>query len=150
MCNYLKSECEAAKKDSSLCPTYELTGWHGRFYRVNLSVVNDGLIPFETFLAAFIESAKQFSLPDVKGWRKEWRIIRKEVKRLYPTLPDYEQDSKDIDAILEKGQYASHHSRAYNEKYRPHYRLIERNIFERMLLPLINKQVISPHPCQST
>lgn len=39
--------------------------------------------------------------------------------------------------ILDQGKYASHHSIAYNEAYHPHYRLIEKTIFEKELLPLI-------------
>lgn len=40
-------------------------------------------------------------------------------------------------AILNQGQFASHHSAAFNEAYHPHYRLIEKTIFEIELLPLL-------------
>ena len=32
-----------------------------------------------------------------------------------------------------------HHSRAFNEAYHPHYRIVRRDIFEKEILPLINK-----------
>lgn len=137
MRNYLVQECEEAKKDINPCPDYELTGSHGRFYRVNLSVINDGRVPMNTFLNAFMKSAAQFSLPKVEDWKKEWIAIEKCIKELGYQFPDQAQDSAAIMNILEQGQYASHHSIAYNEAYHPHYRLIEKTIFEKELLPLI-------------
>lgn len=137
MRNYLEQECEEAKKDPNPCPDYELTGSHGRFYRVNLSVINDGRVPMITFLNAFMKSAAQFSLPKVEDWKEEWIAIEKCIKELGYQFPDQAQDSAAIMNILDQGQYASHHSIAYNEAYHPHYRLIEKTIFEKELLPLI-------------
>ncbi len=137
MRNYLEQECEEAKKDSNPCPDYELTGSHGRFYRVNLSVINDGRVPMDIFLSAFMKSAAQFSLPKVEDWKQEWIAIEKCIKDLGYRFPDQAQDSAAIMNILDQGQYASHHSTAYNVAYHPHYRLIEKTIFEKELLPLI-------------
>lgn len=137
MRNYLEQECEEAKKDINPCPDYELTGSHGRFYRVNLSVINDGRVPMNTFLNAFMKSAAQFSLPKVEDWKEEWIAIEKCIKELGYQIPDQAQDSAAIMNILDQGKYASHHSIAYNEAYHPHYRLIEKTIFEKELLPLI-------------
>lgn len=58
----------------------------------------------------------------------------------YACLPDFEADSEAIRALLKEGQYASHHSRQYENAYHPHYRLIEREIFEKELLPLIQAE----------
>lgn len=137
MRRYLAAECEEARNDTTLCPPYELTGHHGRFYRVSLSVINDGSVPFDTFMDAFMQSASQFQLPDVKTWEQEWDVICGEARRLYPNLPEFSQDSAAIKQILSEGKYASHHSEQYNKAYHPHYRLIERNIFETQLMPLI-------------
>ncbi|GEM_PF-170709 len=137
MRNYLEQECEEAKNDPNPCPDYELTGSHGRFYRVNLSVINDGRVPLNTFLKAFMKSATQFSLPKVDDWKKEWINIEQSVLELGYRFPEQSQDSAAIMSILNQGQYASHHSAAYNEAYHPHYRLIEKSIFEEELLPLL-------------
>ncbi len=137
MREYLKQECEEAKGDVNLCPDYELTGHHGRFYRVNLSLINDGIIPFETFLSAFIKSAETYALPDLDDWKTEWNRILSVITRVAPDLPSFDEDKALIDKILADGNYASHHSERYNAKYHPHYRLIERNIFESEILPLI-------------
>lgn len=137
MKNYLQRECENAKSDVSVCERYEKTGWHGRFYRVDLSVINDGSVPFDIFLDAFLESAASFSLPDLDEWKQEWAVIEGEIHKLYPNLPDYETDKAGIDELLESGHYASHHSGQYNESYHPHYRLIEASIFENRILPYL-------------
>lgn len=137
MRRYLAAECEEARNDTTLCPPYEQTGHHGRFYRVSLSVINDGSVPFDTFMDAFMQSASQFQLPDVKTWEQEWDVICGEARRLYPNLPEFSRDSAAIKQILAEGKYASHHSEQYNKAYHPHYRLIERNIFETQLMPLI-------------
>lgn len=137
MKNYLLRECEVAKSDVSVCELYEKTGWHGRFYRVDLSVINEGIIPFDVFLNAFLESAESFSLPDLDQWKQEWAVIEGEIHKMYPDLPGYEADKAGIDELLESGHYASHHSEEYNKAYHPHYRLIEKGIFEKEIIPYI-------------
>ncbi len=137
MKNYLASECEQAKDDANLCPDYELTGWHGRFYRVNLSLINDGKIPFDAFLAAFIKSAEQFMLPDLEDWKMEWNMILAEIEKVAPGLESFAEDKEAVEDLLANGEYASHHSDLYENAYKPHYRLIERSIFESEILPML-------------
>lgn len=135
---YLRSECAEAESDVDPSPAYVKTGWHGRFYRVNLSVINDGCVPFDTFLKAFLESARCFTLPSMEEWGREWAMIEDVVRSCgYAMLPDFEADSEAIKDLLERGEYASHHSLRYEKAYHPHYRLIEKEIFERNLLPLL-------------
>ena len=141
MASYLRSECDEAKADADGSPYYVKTGWHGRFYRVNLSVINDGKVPFDTFLNAFVESARSFTLPSVNDWSQEWAEIEKVFVSCGYKVPDYKADSKAIKALLKDGKYASRHSQAYNDAYHPHYRLIEKSIFEEQLLPLINNTI---------
>ena len=54
-------------------------------------------------------------------------------------LPDYDQEKQFIDSILSVGKYAISHSSDYREAYHPHYRIVERRIFEDELKPLIEK-----------
>lgn len=137
MRNYLQRETQEAREDVDPSPAYVATGWHGRFYRVNLSVINNGQVPFETFFAAFAQSAAQFVLPQISDWAQEWAVILEEVKALNLPLPDMEADAQYIRDLLDKGEYASHHSTRYEQAYHPHYRLIEAQIFEQQILPLI-------------
>lgn len=150
MANYLRSECEEAKSDVDPSPYYVKTGWHGRFYRVNLSVINDGRISFDMFMQAFMESARSFTLPTIEEWRREWKEIESVLKESgYSDVPDYKADSQAIEVLLNEGRYASHHSVAYNKAYHPHYRLIEKAIFEQQLLPEINKTNPGSLDCDS-
>ena len=53
------------------------------------------------------------------------------------------QDIKQfIDSILTVGRYAISHSPEYREAYRPHYRIVERSIFEREILPQIEQKTM--------
>ena len=50
-------------------------------------------------------------------------------------LENFEEDLKMIHSVLEQGKYAVHHSEIYNSEYQPHYRIIEKTIFEEEILP---------------
>ena len=52
---------------------------------------------------------------------------------------DYDREKQFIDSILSVGKYAISHSSDYREAYHPHYRIVERRIFENELMPLIEK-----------
>jgi hypothetical protein len=49
------------------------------------------------------------------------------------------EDSAEIEALIQGGDYVMHHSKRFNDYYQPHYRIIERNIFETEILPLLNQ-----------
>lgn len=76
-------------------------------------------------------------MPDIDDWKHRWAEIEEIIYRKGLSLKDMDKDAADIHSLLESGQYASHHSRAYEETYYPHYRLIERSIFEAEILPLL-------------
>lgn len=42
-----------------------------------------------------------------------------------------------ISEILRQGKYVMHHSREFNETYDLYYRIIDKQLFEKELLPLI-------------
>lgn len=137
MTNYLRSECESAKTDVDPSPYYVKSGWHGRFYRVNLSVINEGKVPFDVFLSAFMESARNFVLPEIEDWSKEWTVIEEVFRERGYEVPGFSEDSTAISNLLKIGEYASHHSEQYEKAYHPHYRLIEKSVFEDKILPLL-------------
>ncbi|MDR1919350.1 MAG: hypothetical protein LBQ65_06860 [Tannerellaceae bacterium] len=119
----------------------EPTGWEGNFYRVNLSVIKTGRVPYPVYLDAFFRSVNGISPPPVSQWAKEWERIESVIRSMPLALPDYEADSKEIAERLAKGEYTGHHSQAFEAHYAPHYRIISKEIYEREILPLIhNKQ----------
>ena len=52
-------------------------------------------------------------------------------------LENFEKDLEMIHSVLEQDKYAVHHSEIYNSEYHPHYRIIEKSIFEKEILPLL-------------
>lgn len=138
--NYLLAECKAAKGENDLHADYEPTGIHGRFCRVNLSVVNDGRVPFDVFFAAFMQSARRFVLPSVAEWAKEWKEISRELRKHKRRIANFDADCAAIDAMLAAGKYVVHHSKQYSDAYHPHYRLIETSIFEQQIKPLLQSK----------
>ena len=132
--NFLRRELAA---DAFPGAQYEKTGAGGNFYRVNLSVVKSGLVPFDKFVSAFVRSANSVKAPTIEHWTEKWHGIRDEIADMNPRPARFEEGSAAIDSLLARGQYAFHHSRAYNRAYQPHYRIISRDIFEAEILPML-------------
>ncbi len=134
---YLQSELSLSDEFSG--EYYEPTGADSCFYRVNLSVVRDSVIPYDVFFDAFIRSTKNVCFPTIEEWRKEWKQVERIVAKSEFRPDGFSADSAAIAQLLDSGEYVMHHSRRYSEAYHPHYRVFERRIFETELLPLIEK-----------
>ena len=118
-------------------PMYEASAERTAYYRVSLAAIKSGLVSYEVFFSAFIRSVTALPGVDVSDWAKEWASIEKIIRSMSLDLPNYEEDARAIEALLAQGYYAVHHSKAYNLHYQPHYRLIEKKIFEKEILPLL-------------
>ena len=118
-------------------PMYEASVERSAYYRVSLAAIKSGLVSYEVFFSAFIRSVTALPGVDVSDWAKEWASIEKIIRSMSLDLPNYEEDARAIEALLAQGYYAVHHSKAYNLHYQPHYRLIEKKIFEKEILPLL-------------
>lgn len=135
--NYLRKEL--AEMGETHCPYYEQTGYSANFYRVNLSLIKQGIIPFDLFFDAFIRSVIDTRPISLDQWRSEWQQVDSIIAAMNLHLPNYEADRAALNALLAQRKYVVHHSATYNSAYHPHYRLIQRNIFQTNLLPLIPK-----------
>ncbi len=131
--NYLRRELDSYTKIAG--PYFEPTGWEGNFYRVNLSVIKQGLVSYEDFFSAFVRSVQGITPMPVSEWKKEWECILKIIEKEYPHIPELEYDGRFISALLDSGGYVVHHSENFEKKYAPHYRIIEKSVFEREILP---------------
>ena len=131
--NYLMRELSEMREASAVY--YEPTGNEGRFVRVHLSAVADGLIPADQLLDAFVRSANMVKAET--DWEAEWKAVVGTITKYGIQVQGFEDAS-----LLEKAsrdRQAVHHSRAYNAAYHPHYRIVERSIFEEELMPLIKE-----------
>jgi hypothetical protein len=67
-------------------------------------------------------------------------VIIGTIDQMQLKLPQYEEDKLSIDSILNAGKYAISHSPSYREAYHPHYRIVEKSIFEREIKPIIDRK----------
>lgn len=132
---YLREELKQVTRMD--VPMYEASAERAAYYRVSLAAIKSGLVSYEVFFSAFIRSVTALPGVDVSDWAKEWASIEKIIRSMSLDLPNYEEDALAIEALLAQGYYALHHSKAYNLHYQPHYRLIEKKIFEKEILPLL-------------
>ena len=124
---------ELAKVDRLDVPLYEPTGCKGNYYRVSLAAIASGKVQADALLSAFLRSVRMVQPSEVAAWVKEWELIEGIIATMRLSLPNYDADAKAIAAMLAEGHYAVHHSRVYNEHYAPHYRIIAKDIFEKVL-----------------
>ena len=128
---YLVRELSEMGKIQS--PYFETTGSQGDYVRVYLSAVSDSLITAEQLLDAFVRSANLWQEPTV-SWLEKWEAIFSIIQVNKIELEGFETDLPLLTEAAQNNQ-AVHHSRRYNEAYHPHYRIVERSIFEIELKP---------------
>ena len=122
-------------------PIYEKTGYKGNFYRVNLSLIKDGIVPYNTFFPAFVESVQGITPPSGEEWMKTWNQIDSVIKAKKLHFPDEVTDRNELQKQFAEGNYIAHHSRRFNDSVHFHYRIISRDNFETIILPLIEKSM---------
>ena len=97
------------------------------------------------------EELNTISLDDLMPWYYEpcgidssyYRVSIKiigTIDQMKLDLPNYQEDKQFIDSVLYVGKYAISHSPDYREAYHPHYRIVERNIFEKEIKSLIDQK----------
>ena len=128
---YLDEELNTTSLDDLMPWYYEPCGIEGNYVRVSLRTVKEGIIQENLLLDAFIRSANNKERPSIDSWREQWHKIIVTIEQMNLNLPSYSEDKQFIDSILSAGKYAISHSPEYREAYHPHYRIVERNIFER-------------------
>ncbi len=114
---------------------YEAIGARGDYVRVSLKCVKHGLISADELLQAFLDSAAARQEPAV-DWATKWDAIVAVVDEVKPGLGSASEREMLREASVKK--QAVHHSQAYNEAYRPHYRIVHHTIFEMLLKPSID------------
>ncbi|MBP5560378.1 MAG: hypothetical protein J6X70_01045 [Muribaculaceae bacterium] len=133
---YLDEELETATLDELQPWYFEPCGIDGRYVRVSLRAVKEGLITEEQLLDTFVRSANGDRRP-VETWRARWQDIIAIIDQMAPNLPHYAEDRQFIDDILDTGKYAISHSPDYRDAYHPHYRIVEESIFDQEIAPYL-------------
>lgn len=135
---YLKREL--AETDIFAGPAYEPTGFRGNFYRVNIGLIADGTIPYDTFFSNFVKSVQGIEAPDSAYWMNIWNRIDNEINKMDWRFENEEADRSALNEQFEEGNFIVHHSRAYNDSVKFHYRIISRDRFHADILPLIKSK----------
>ena len=142
--SYLESELRTFREDLDSARydapgiLYYPVGEQGNYVRVDLSVILDGLVGEDAYLNAFVRSANEGKRLTEEQWIAKWEEVEKVIRKRFADIPDAEKDLNRIDALVEKGDLIMHHSDVFSEAYNPHYRIIERDIFEKEIKPLID------------
>ena len=126
---YLLTELQTAATDTVQNPYYEPVGAQGRYVRVYLRCVNEGLLTAEQLLDAFIRSAQPAEQP-AESWAAEWRRVEQAARAAGMACCD--EDSRQLQQAAEANR-AVHHSDPYRQAYHPRYRIVRSDIFEREL-----------------
>lgn len=133
--NYLMSEMEQAYEN--IGAYYEPTGSEGKYVRIYLNAVADGKISAQQLLDAFVESAN-YVKPRSDKWADQWTNIVRVIEEKELPVKMNEELKLLLKGCSEQDE-AVHHSETYEKAYRPHYRIVERNIFEQQLKPLLKE-----------
>ena len=141
---YLDEELQTTSLDDLMPWYFEPCGVNGQYVRVSIKAIKENLITEYLLLDAFIRSANSDKRPTVESWRDRWHEIIDTIDQTEFNLPHYQQDRAFIDSILSVDKYAISHSPEYREAYRPHYRIVEKVIFENEIKPLIESKTILP------
>ena len=137
---YLDEELNTTSLDDLMPWYYEPCGIDSSYYRVSIKTIKEGFITEDQLLDAFIRSANSETRPSVESWSNRWHMIIGTIDRMKLDMPNYQEDKQLIDSVLSVGKYAISHSPDYREAYHPHYRIVERNIFEKEIKHLIEPQ----------
>ena len=128
---YLDEELNTTSLDDLMPWYYEPCGIDSSYYRVSIKTIKEGFITEDQLLDAFIRSANSETRPSVESWSNRWHMIIGTIDRMKLDMPNYQEDKQLIDSVLSVGKYAISHSPDYREVYHPHYRIVERSIFEK-------------------
>ena len=137
---YLDEELETTTLDELMPCYYEPCGIDSNYYRVSIRAIKENIISEEILLDAFVRSANSVERPSVESWRNRWHVIIGTIDKMQLNLHHFEEDKQFIDSILTAGKYAISHSPEYREAYHPHYRIVEKGIFEREIKPMIESK----------
>jgi len=111
--------------------TWQAIGPSNDYYRINLQLVKDGILPRDVLLNAMVESAPLARNPDIGQWKKEWKKTLTVIDELNLQFPNFEKDRQLIDNILSQGEVTVHHSEHYKKTYKRHYRIVHKSVFRR-------------------
>jgi hypothetical protein len=129
---YLQNELQNSTEFDSVL--WQQVGYKNQYYRINLKLVKEGNISEEKYFSAFIQSADTSQIPSTKEWWEEWNFVLSVIDEMKLIIPNYEEDKSGLDKMLLEGKVLVHHSDIYRKLYHPHYRIVDKENFEKLNL----------------
>lgn len=123
-------EMEASDTASSSRRYWEPVGADTQYVRVFLRTVADGKLTAAQLNDAFVRSAQIHRFPSF-DWATEWQTIMQTIVDNNLPVTTAELDSIRL-AEMSRSNTAAHHSQRYNAAYHPRYRVVRRELFEKM------------------
>ena len=136
--NYLFTETNSIEKNYKPPVLFEKTGLEGNYIRVDLNLIKNGNVPFFVLFKSLLISAEIGSQKTDDDWADIWSSIVEEIKNSDIVLDNFEEDVNRLYNISISDDKVVHHSELYENTYNPHYRIIEKNIFEKYIKPFMN------------
>lgn len=121
-------------------PLFHYPTLNGNYVRVDVNYARKGIVPMGTMVSAMLQSTRgvePVNAAQIESWKREWRQLRESLYDVRPLPRNFVAESETIDSLLAEGKYAIHHSALFNKTYHQHYRIIRKDVFEKMILPLI-------------
>ncbi len=125
--SYLRAELAEASKYEEI--DFQNISYLNNFYRVNINIINKGIISFDNFLNAFLKSAEMKNNISYNEWIEHWKNIEKQILIMKIPIENIKQQSADLLNLINRKQLVSH-SKIYKENYNPHYRLINSDLLK--------------------
>ena len=112
------------------------------FYRVNINVINKGMVSFDDFIDAFLKSVKLKNEINYKEWYETWKNIEQQIIMMKIPIEKIKEQSAELLGIIKDKQLMSH-SKIYRTTYSPHYRLISSEKFQKLRINLSERREIN-------
>lgn len=127
---YLKKELNEAQNFAP--ENYQDISCYNDYYRVNLQLIKNNSLEFDTFFEAFIASAVPVKKYTWTDWNKIWADVEVFIAEQNISFSNEKTDREIIAKIMKNKIKLFSHSENYHQKYEPHYRLIKRKILEEL------------------
>ena len=102
------------------------------FFRINLVIVKNRQILIDDLFRALVASSRIGATLSHDEWKEEWYRIDNVLRDSLPEEIFTPESSVIVKEAVEGGKLV-HHSALYKRSYHPHYRVISREWFERLI-----------------
>ncbi len=102
------------------------------FFRINLVIVKNRQVLIDDLFRALVASSRLGATLSHDEWKEEWYRIESVLRDSLPEEIFTPESSMVVKEAVEGGKLV-HHSASYKRSYHPHYRVISREWFERLI-----------------